>query len=86
MEIALTQGKVAQIDPEDWAIVAPYCWYAAKTHGGCWYAHALPLDGDKRSTKVKMHNLILGRKWVDHIDEDGLRGCPIRVPEPTLGA
>lgn len=72
MEVPLTQGKVAHIDPEDRHLIEPYRWYAAKTAGECWYAHATPLDGDRRKAKVKMHNLILGRRWVDHRDGDGL--------------
>jgi hypothetical protein len=72
MEVPLTQGKVAHIDPEDWPLIEPYRWYAARTQSGNWYAHATPLDGDRRKAKVKMHNLILGRKWVDHWDENGL--------------
>lgn len=72
MDIPLTQGKFCQIDPEDWPLVSAYKWYAAKTTGDKWYAHATPLDGDRRKTKIKMHNLILGCKWVDHVDENGL--------------
>lgn len=71
MEIELTQGKVARIDDADWPLVAPYSWYAAFTTGG-WYAHAAPLDGDRSKTKIKMHNLIAGTKWVDHRDLNGL--------------
>lgn len=71
MEIQLTQGKVAIIDDEDWPLIARYQWYAAKNRGG-WYAHAAPPDGDHSKAKVKMHNLILGRKGVDHRDGNGL--------------
>jgi hypothetical protein len=73
MEVELTQGKVARIDDEDWPLIAPYRWYAANTSNGTrWYAHATPMRGGNRATKVKMHHLILGLKHVDHIDEDGL--------------
>ena len=71
MEIKLTQNKVAQIDDVDWPLVAGFTWYAAFTTGG-WYAHAAPLDGDRSKSKVKMHNLIAGTKWVDHRDLNGL--------------
>jgi HNH endonuclease len=71
MEIELTQGKVAHIDPEDFPLIAPYKWYAALSDG-VWYAHAIPVDGDRSKTKIKMHNLILGLKWIDHRDFDGL--------------
>lgn len=72
MGVRLTQGKTAQIDPDDWPLVEPYRWFAARTKDGNWYAHAAPLDGDRRKAKVKMHTLVLGRKWVDHRDGDGL--------------
>ncbi|MDY3551360.1 endonuclease [Gemmata sp. JC717] len=73
MEIPLTQGKIARIDPEDWPLVAEYRWYAAKsTDGRRWYAQATPPNGGRNSAKVKMHNLILGIKNVDHISSDGL--------------
>jgi hypothetical protein len=72
MDIPLTQGKVAQIDPEDWPLVASYRWYAYKSTDGKWYAHATALDGSRAKAKVKMHNLILGCKSVDHWDGDGL--------------
>lgn len=71
MEIPLTQGKVAQIDDEDWPLLAPYKWYAARDRG-TWYAHAGPLDGDRSKAKIKMHHLILGTRWADHRDGDGL--------------
>jgi hypothetical protein len=33
MDIALTQGRVAHIDDEDWHLVASYRWYAARNDG-----------------------------------------------------
>lgn len=72
MEIELTQGKVAHINPEDWPLIADYKWYAYRSMDGRWYAHATPLDGDRAKAKVKMHNLIVGCKGVDHRDNDGL--------------
>jgi hypothetical protein len=38
MEIPLTQGQVAKIDPEDWPLVSRYTWYAKLENGGLWYA------------------------------------------------
>ena len=71
MEIPLSQGKVAIIDDADWLLILPYRWYAAYSHGN-WYAVAIPLGGNSRSTKIRMHNLILGTKPVDHRDGNGL--------------
>lgn len=73
MEIPLTQGKVARIDSEDWPLVAGYRWYAAKSSDGRrWYAQAAAPNAGRNCTKLKMHNLILGIKNVDHANEDGL--------------
>jgi hypothetical protein len=57
MEVPLTLGKVAIIDPEEWALVSPYRWHAARNDKGMWYAHATPPNG-KKYAKIKMHNLI----------------------------
>ena len=40
MEIPLTQGRTAIIDPEDWPLVAPYSWHAKRENGKLWYAAA----------------------------------------------
>src|SRR4051794_36992366 len=69
MEIQLTQGKFAQIDPEDWPLVAPYKWYAKLDRStGRFYAY-------NKSHRLIMHRLIMGAKKgqiVDHRDRDGL--------------
>ena len=75
MEVPLTQGKVACIDPQDWPLIEPHRWYAAKTSGGRWYAHATPPDGSPTRAKLRMHTLILGTAWVDHCDGDGLNNA-----------
>lgn len=62
---------LAQIDDADWPLIASYRWYAA-FQDGRWYAVALPLGGNSRRTKIRMHNLILGTKPVDHRDGNGL--------------
>ncbi len=66
----MTQGKTAIIDDTDWPIIAGYTWYATKSYN-TWYAVAA-IPGRRRKARVKMHNLILGRKNVDHRDSDGL--------------
>lgn len=71
MEVPLSQGKVAHIDPEDWPLIVPHRWYAAKKREGRWYAQAAPI-GDENGKKVRMHNVITGIKNVDHWNENGL--------------
>lgn len=66
MEIGLSQGKVAIIDPEDVHLVAGHTWHALKPRH-TWYARNV--DG------VYMHRLLMNAKegeTVDHEDGDGL--------------
>jgi hypothetical protein len=61
MEIPLTQGKVAQIDPEDWPLVARYSWHAKLENGGLWYAATSVTDpATGEQVTLKMHRLITG--------------------------
>lgn len=63
MDIPLTQGKVAQIDDEDWPLVAAYRWYAHKDQDGRWYAQTNthdPVTG--RRVTLAMHRVILAAK------------------------
>jgi len=70
-EIPLTQGKVALIDDEDYELVSQYNWHAQHGHRKgnkeLWYA-ATDINGKR----LFMHNLIFGRKPVDHINRNGL--------------
>lgn len=77
-EIALSQGKVALVDPADWDDVARYKWWAEEVKRGdriVWYAkREVAMLGKKRRT-VKLHRLLVGEPLgmdVDHIDGDGL--------------
>src|SRR3954451_2872227 len=68
MEIPLTQGKVAQIDPEDWPLVSRYTWHAKLENGYLWYAATSIRLGRGQKT-IKMHELIMApgpRDMVDH--------------------
>lgn len=70
-EIPLSQGKVALVDDEDYALVAPWKWsyfYHPRCHTG--YAYRMG-SGNKG---VFMHRLILGAisgQDVDHRNHDG---------------
>lgn len=70
MEIPLTQGRVAHIDPEDWPLIAPYRWYAHKDQDGRWYAQTNTHDRvTGRRATLPMHRLISGAgpgEMVDH--------------------
>ena len=70
-EIKLTQGKVALVDDEDFEALSQYKWDAAKNYKTFYAQRNLPrIDG--KQVKVSMHCTILGNKWVDHIDHNGL--------------
>lgn len=57
---------MVEIYDEGWPLVAPHRWYAA-FHKGNWYALACDTQNPK-GTKLRMHNVILGTKPVDHRD------------------
>lgn len=67
--IALTQGRFACVDPEDYAGLARHRWCAAK-QGNSWYA----VRSDHRR-QVRMHRVVTNAaagEVIDHIDHDGL--------------
>ncbi len=70
MEIPLTQGKVAQIDPEDWPLVSCYTWHAKLENGKLWYAATSVIDpATGEQVTLKMHRVITGagpEEMVDH--------------------
>ncbi len=74
MEIPLTQGKVAQIDPEDWPLVSQYTWHAKLENGGLWYAATTAIDAATgQKVTLKMHRVITGAgpdEMVDHKEPD----------------
>jgi len=81
--IALTQGKFAIVDPEDYERLAGYKWFAARFERG-FYALRTGKDSKGRQRNVRMHRVILGEpkgKIIDHINHNGLdnRRANLRV-------
>jgi len=73
-EIPLTQAQVALIDDDDYGLVSGHTWYAhwdskAKTFYAVTHVRG---DTRSRSTLLRMHTLIMGKKGVDHRDHNGL--------------
>lgn len=72
--IPLTQGKLAQVDDEDYDYLMQWKWFANKV-GNTFYAKRnTPTIESKRNTII-MHRLILKSEndmLIDHIDGDGL--------------
>jgi len=69
-EIKLTQGQVALVDDEDFEYLNQFKWCAHK-NGNVFYAIKTIYVYGKR-TKGKMHNIIMGIKFIDHVDNNGL--------------
>jgi len=72
-EIQLTQGKVAQVDDEDYEFLNQWKWCAAKS-GNTFYAIRTMINNGNRRT-TRMHRLILNAPIgidVDHRDCYGL--------------
>ncbi len=68
--IRLTQGYFALIDDEDFPLVDRYTWYAVVRSHTVYATTSLWVEGS--SVQLKMHNLIMGGKYVDHKDGNGL--------------
>lgn len=71
-EVPLTRGLVAIVDADDYELLMSRGpWYAAHGRVGGFYAERT--EGT-RATKhrVTMHEVIAGRKWIDHINGNGL--------------
>ena len=93
-EIALTQGKVALVDDDDWEALSAFKWYAIR-HPHTFYAvrHVPnPDGGGPRQKRESMHRLVLvwklGRDIVpgllcDHDDGNGLNNQRFNLFEKT---
>src|SRR5690606_18318340 len=74
IEIELTQGKLAIVDPEGWEVVKYHRWSAAYfKNGQKWYAQTGTLKNGKQKI-VHMHRMIMDfpPHETDHKDGDGL--------------
>lgn len=79
-EIILTKGKVALVDDEDHEMLSKHNWH----YTGRGYAErAFMVDGIKFT--IYMHNQIMSRKWIDHIDNNPLNNQRnnLRVATPS---
>jgi len=79
-EIALTQGKIALVDDEDYERVSARNWCVTYIGRRIWYASA----SLTRNTHIMMHRVILNcqpGQHIDHINHDGLdnRRCNLRL-------
>jgi hypothetical protein len=74
-EIALTQGKVALVDDEDFDELSRYKWHARKDNSNMCYAGRNSEKINGRRHTIRMHWHIIGKPekpfTVDHINGDG---------------
>lgn len=83
-KIALTRGKVALVDDEDFETLSCHKWCADKK-GRTWYAVRRPGPG---RANVLMHSAIAGTPagmTTDHIDGDGLNNTRANLRVCTKG-
>jgi len=70
-EIQLSQGKVALVDDEDFERVNQYKWYATKSYNTYYAVRNIAVCKNKQTIQT-MHYFIMGEKWIDHIEHNGL--------------
>lgn len=76
--VALTQGKVALVDDEDYDLLMQFKWHTMRVPRLCYAGRLQSIFENGRRVRrvcVLMHIAILGRKpgyEIDHIDNDGL--------------
>lgn len=81
--IPLTQGQFATVDPADFEELSQHKWCAWR-HRRTWYAvRAVQRDG--KSITIRMHNVIMGAKGIDHIDGNGLNNTRANLRLATPG-
>ncbi len=74
MIIPLTQGKIAEVDDEDYKYIKGHKWCAHKNHGN-WYAVTNVKVSEGKWVYMSMHKLLMNiqlGQQIDHIDQNGL--------------
>lgn len=82
-KIPLTQGKFTIVDDDIFDRFCNLKWQAHFSNGN-WYA-VREIWIDKSHKTLRMHSLIMGRSFIDHISGDGLdnRRENLRLATPT---
>ena len=72
-KIQLTQGQIALVSDVDYHTLKQFKWHAHKDrHAKTFYALRWRKDKDGKAIRWGMHNEILGCKFVDHANGNGL--------------
>lgn len=96
MQIPLTQGYFAQVDPEDYEYLSQFKWMVQvnrNKQGEALYAYAIrmaPVPGQTRRRRVymhrevaEMHGMLLEDRVIDHIDGRGLNNTSANLRSAT---
>lgn len=65
------KGKLILIDEDDFELFSSMVWYPNATIKKYWYVVSIKKNNGKCTFK-KLHHLIFGDKWIDHINGNGL--------------
>jgi hypothetical protein len=80
--IPLTNNKTAIVDDQDYSELSNYKWHCYQDPlSKIWYAkRTTPRMNGKQKT-IRMHQQIMGRPLIDHINHNGLdnRRCNLRI-------
>lgn len=63
------RGMVALVDDSDFDYLNQFKWCAMKHRNRFYVNTKIRVDG--KEINVYMHSMIMGRKWIDHIDGNG---------------
>lgn len=78
------KGMFALVDDEDYERLSKFYWSAVKKREGLFYAERVTKRDKNRKQKViGMHIEVMGSKWIDHIDFDGLNNQKSNLREVT---
>lgn len=77
--------QIILIDEEDKELVLKYKWRLFKRKFGGFYAVAWTPMINKERKFIRLHNLLMNRKFIDHINGNGLdnRRCNLRICTST---
>lgn len=69
-EIKLTQGYVALVDDEDFEYLNQFSWHADKSKTNIYASRKITVNGKRINQRMQWD--VMGNKWCDHIDLNGL--------------
>lgn len=85
VHVQFTQNQEALVDADDLDKILEYRWYTAKSPTGIIYVAAYK-RGSGKAANVQMHQIIMGCKYIDHINGDGLDNRKINLRKYTYTA